>query len=90
MRFCHALIEDRSASGADVKSQTVPQPAMLLEGHQRFIVLPAKADVVTATILASVDRDLIRHVCSSVSVFFANTTYPKDWKKATERFEDYQ
>jgi hypothetical protein len=89
--FRHALVENCSASAADVKSQAISHPAVLLEGDQCFIVLPADTDVGAATILASVDGNLACHICGpSVSVFLQNTQYRKKRQIANERSADIE
>ena len=72
MRLRYALVQDRSAVTADQELDTVAQQAVSLESHQR-ILLPADPDIFAAAVLAPLDRKLIHHSRSSVSVFCKHT-----------------
>ena len=73
MRLGYALVQHGAASAADQVLQAVAEHAVLLEGHQRITVLPAHADIRSATVLTLLHRKLLCHSDFLHSCFFANT-----------------
>ena len=62
MGLRYPLINHGSTAAADQIPQPAAQESMLFVGHQRLSVLPAKAKVITAAVLAPLDWGLIgRH-----------------------------
>ena len=72
MRLRHTLVQEGSAVAANQELQSVAQQSVSLEGYQR-ILLPADPDIFAAAVLAPLDRKLIHHSRSSVSVFCKHT-----------------
>ena len=61
MRLGYALVQDGAASAADQVLQAVAEHAVLFEGHQCLAVLPAYADIRSATVLTLLHRKLFCH-----------------------------
>lgn len=61
MRLGHALVQHSTASAADQVLQAVAKHAVLLEGHHCLTVLPAHADIRSATVLTLRDGKLFCH-----------------------------
>ena len=59
MGLRYPLINHGSTAAADQIPQPAAQESMLFVGHQRLSVLPAKAKVITAAVLAPLDWGLI-------------------------------
>ena len=61
MRLGHALVQDCTASAADQVLQAVAEHTVLFEGHQCITVLPAHADIRSATVLTLLHWKLLCH-----------------------------
>ena len=61
MRLGYALVQHSAASAADQVLQAVAEHAVLFESHQCFAVLPSRADVRAAAVLALFHWKLLRH-----------------------------
>ena len=73
MGLCHPLEQHRTAAAADQAAHPVAQDAMLLERDDPLAVLPSQSKIVTATVTALFDWNLIHHSHSPVCVLFKHT-----------------
>ena len=79
MGLRYPLINHGSTAAADQIPQPAAQESMLFVGHQRLSVLPAKAKVITAAVLAPLGWDLTGcHVFHPLLI--SNTQYHRNRK----------